>query len=949
MVSQPVERRIGLVGRPIMPVPYRSAECVVWLWFCTMLYLLYVSVANALPAPSRTEASSVFEDSEDFVLDTRPNMTFYPNFPLPPQLGMVESDSASFVLDTRPNMTFYPNFPIPPQFGLAEAYSATFTLDTRPNFNFATFSDSGNFVLDTRAGTSGWFLTGLRIEGSAAIPSGGTQQYRCLAQFSNGRFVDASSAATWRVVSDSPLGTYFDGERLVVGSTLTDYPIQLIAEYKDINTGITASSGTFSVIVKAGFRAWISHVIRLDQTYAAGKVTLSVETTGTTGPLSYRWNLTGSATHGSLTAKETEATYAQRGTYPLSVTVSDGIFEVTPYAFITIDASPVANQPRGRPAPDPESGSVRNSFDPSLLLEFDAEWERRKTNGLIIITHGLDSSATNEWLREMALAIQERYSTNALACPNIVLYDWERDADPYRISEKYRIRLPRSWRYAGGINWSNVAEAPLTMLDFVADCYGVRITGPIHGIFLATWILKNIDEGHIVRTAPIHLIGHSAGGFLGGECGLVLGDVVPVQQVTMLDTPFAYRGHVKGYQRFGKVERYISSVFGGLTFNFRTPGDGRIDDISVDCTLAELGCKSFGGNRTALWCGLACNWGISVPTSSQYHRSVTYDRQESVKWRDHQRAHEWYAETVTNGTNNGFFFSPWLKHSFPSATSIARSSTAEWEEPEMPEQAVWGFNTFGVVSVEDGEYHLIETTDAGIFVEMELPVGTEAIKFDYQFEAAGDGDFLSVHWGTNDVLYIGPDTDATRRAPIQAEVPAKDLAGQADRLMFRLTSRGETNAAVVLHNIHVLLNPDADGDGIINSVEVTLGTDPLSADSDGDGLDDGIEIQELGTNPVLADSDGDGFLDSEELYAGTDALDGSLSLAITAVEMNSDEWITLEWKGAPGRSYRVNQSTTFPTELYFTLTNGLPAELPVTRFRAPPPITDSQFYWIEVE
>ncbi|MCA9517542.1 MAG: hypothetical protein KC635_21525, partial [Myxococcales bacterium] len=50
---------------------------------------------------------------------------------------------------------------------------------------------------------------------------------------------------------------------------------------------------------------------------------------------------------------------------------------------------------------------------------------------------------------------------------------------------------------------------------------------------------------------------------------------------------------------------------------------------------------------------------------------------------------------------------------------------------------------------------------------------------------------------------------------------------------------------------------DSDGDGLINRIEVQLGSSPSSPDTDGDGIDDGQEVQ--GTANV--DTDGDGLAD----------------------------------------------------------------------------------------
>ncbi len=62
-------------------------------------------------------------------------------------------------------------------------------------------------------------------------------------------------------------------------------------------------------------------------------------------------------------------------------------------------------------------------------------------------------------------------------------------------------------------------------------------------------------------------------------------------------------------------------------------------------------------------------------------------------------------------------------------------------------------------------------------------------------------------------------------------------------------------------------NPDTDADGVSDQIEVEiLGTDPNNIDSDGDGLDDNAE-QSWGTNPLAKDSDGDMLTDGEEVYS----------------------------------------------------------------------------------
>lgn len=76
---------------------------------------------------------------------------------------------------------------------------------------------------------------------------------------------------------------------------------------------------------------------------------------------------------------------------------------------------------------------------------------------------------------------------------------------------------------------------------------------------------------------------------------------------------------------------------------------------------------------------------------------------------------------------------------------------------------------------------------------------------------------------------------------------------------------------------------DLDGDGLSNSLETLIGTDPLLADTDSDGLSDYEEVAWDGDdtsyipgadpNPLVADTDMDGFRDGMEHAAGYDPLD----------------------------------------------------------------------------
>jgi gliding motility-associated-like protein len=84
---------------------------------------------------------------------------------------------------------------------------------------------------------------------------------------------------------------------------------------------------------------------------------------------------------------------------------------------------------------------------------------------------------------------------------------------------------------------------------------------------------------------------------------------------------------------------------------------------------------------------------------------------------------------------------------------------------------------------------------------------------------------------------------------------------------------------------------DCDNDGLINGEELTIGTDPTNPDTDGDGVLDGIEVQDqtipndpcdyIFANQTVSpsaewaadDCDGDGFTNGEELANGNDPTD----------------------------------------------------------------------------
>lgn len=68
---------------------------------------------------------------------------------------------------------------------------------------------------------------------------------------------------------------------------------------------------------------------------------------------------------------------------------------------------------------------------------------------------------------------------------------------------------------------------------------------------------------------------------------------------------------------------------------------------------------------------------------------------------------------------------------------------------------------------------------------------------------------------------------------------------------------------------------DPDADGLTMAEECKYGTDPLETDTDGDGLSDGDEVSKYHTDPLKYDTDGDSIGDGDEITLGLDPLNPS--------------------------------------------------------------------------
>lgn len=94
----------------------------------------------------------------------------------------------------------------------------------------------------------------------------------------------------------------------------------------------------------------------------------------------------------------------------------------------------------------------------------------------------------------------------------------------------------------------------------------------------------------------------------------------------------------------------------------------------------------------------------------------------------------------------------------------------------------------------------------------------------------------------------------------QTEEALQGIAAQQTQAALQATGVAATATAEEAARLG-----DDDEDGLTNSREAELGTDPDNPDTDDDGLLDGEEINQYGTDPLEPDSDNDGLPDGEEI------------------------------------------------------------------------------------
>lgn len=154
-----------------------------------------------------------------------------------------------------------------------------------------------------------------------------------------------------------------------------------------------------------------------------------------------------------------------------------------------------------------------------------------------------------------------------------------------------------------------------------------------------------------------------------------------------------------------------------------------------------------------------------------------------------------------------------------------------------------------------------------------------------------------------------------------------------------------TGIANIFSATTTLTMPDAD-----TRIDATFKLSP-SVDSDGDGILDSWEVSQFGnltTAGATSDSDGDGVSDRDEYLAGTNPKNASDFLRLTSVSKDANDDITVQWPAVAGKTYRLLTSSDLQSGVWVPIAINIPATTPVTTYTVRA-TSDRLFLRVEVE
>lgn len=338
---------------------------------------------------------------------------------------------------------------------------------------------------------------------------------------------------------------------------------------------------------------------------------------------------------------------------------------------------------------------------------------------------------------------EHRQDSIAPPPPNIALMDWSELAEDPSELPAWQKALLKKLITEGIKRRSGKAIATAALgyaINFGFDLYFVREFGLTSGQQLANWIYLNSSFGstpQIDKAKPIHLIGHSAGGFVVGEAATFLkhpstGNAqVMVDRVTMLDTPFVKRSHIaQGSDNFpnpGVSERYISSYYGNIEY----PNTLFLDEHSwyrkrdvFKSWLPTDRLSPLGNGH-----GYSYNW---------YTHETIWDTGDP--WKRMEKDGFYYSPIINENTripNKGIAMASALA---PPSIVLQQATLT------LPDEVLTTWQVFGNASDTSGTWTLTESDDAGIWANVSVTTTTNTLAFEFHYSNAGDGEEVNTHF-----------------------------------------------------------------------------------------------------------------------------------------------------------------------------------------------------------
>ncbi|MDC6387304.1 Calx-beta domain-containing protein [Maribacter sp. PR1] len=218
------------------------------------------------------------------------------------------------------------------------------------------------------------------------------------------------------------------------------------------------------------------------------------------------------------------------------------------------------------------------------------------------------------------------------------------------------------------------------------------------------------------------------------------------------------------------------------------------------------------------------------------------------------------------------------------ATSASPSASINWYDALDSDTPLASGNSFTTPNLNTSRSYWVEAEENGCFSERIEVVVTIGIQV--STGTATNASICSVPENGPTIIDLDDrltgegsgvwsvDTDPSGMVSIDGSniVDFRDLL--AGEYVFTFTTTGST-APCTENSINVIITvssceTDDDNDGLLGGEEATLGTDPNNPDTDGDGIEDGVEVGPDTENPL--DEDGDGIIDAlESNTADTDS------------------------------------------------------------------------------